>query len=211
VTKAKTHLMFSTPIIVDRVDDADAINAELVTMIAERRALDEGVSRSNVGGWHSKQDFAQWSGEPGRKVLYHVLELARDHTTRAGGGPRPEFAAEAWVNVSGKGASNRAHVHGGAFWSAVYYVQVPESDSGKLLLHDPRMPALRMYAPMLRFKNAGPEQVARIQPQSGTVVMFPSWLLHSVDPWDGEGERISIALNLFALGARHRSAGAAQL
>jgi len=30
------------------------------------------------------------------------------------------------------------------------------------------------------------------------VVMFPSWLSHSVDPWQGEGERVSIAFNVFA-------------
>jgi hypothetical protein len=55
-----------------------------------------------------------------------------------------------------------------------------------------------MYAPSLRFKGAGPEQVARLQPKSGMIVMFPSWLSHGVDPWEGEGERISIALNVFA-------------
>ena len=196
---ARTHLMFSTPVIVDHVDGADAINAELLKLIEERRAVDEGVVRSNTGGWHSKQDFVNWSGEPGRKLLKHVLNLARDNTQiAADAGTAIDWAAEAWANVSGAGALNKAHVHGGAFWSAVYYVRAPESGSGQLVLHDPRMPALRMYAPMLRFKGAGPEQVARVNPKSGMVVMFPSWLSHSVDPWQGEGERVSIAFNVFA-------------
>jgi uncharacterized protein (TIGR02466 family) len=199
MSTARTHLMFSTPVIVDQVEDADAINAGLLKLIEERRRIDEGVVRSNRGGWHSKQDFAHWSGEPGRKLLLHVLNLARDHTQiAADAGTAINWAAEAWANVSGAGALNNAHVHGGAFWSAVYYVRAPASDSGQLVLHDPRMPALRMYAPMLRFKGAGPEQVARIKPQSGMLVMFPSWLLHSVDPWQGEGERVSIAFNIFA-------------
>lgn len=196
---ARTHLMFSTPVIVDHVDGAEAMNAELLKLIEERRAVDEGVVRSNTGGWHSKQDFVNWSGEPGRKLLLHVLNLARDHTQIAADpGAAIDWAAEAWANVSGAGALNKAHVHGGAFWSAVYYVRAPESGSGQLVLHDPRMPALRMYAPMLRFKGAGPEQVARVNPKSGMVVMFPSWLSHSVDPWQGEGERVSIAFNVFA-------------
>ena len=208
MSTARTHLMFSTPVIIDEVEDADAINAELMKLIDERRAIDEGVIRSNSGGWHSKQDFARWSGEPGRKLLLHVLNLARDHThIAADSGTAINWAAEAWANVSGAGALNNAHVHGGAFWSAVYYVRAPSSDSGQLVLHDPRMPALRMYAPMLRFKGAGPEQVARVNPKSGMLVMFPSWLLHSVDPWQGEGERVSIAFNIFAQvppGARAR-------
>ena len=148
----------------------------LIKLIEERRDVDEGIVRSNAGGWHSKQDFAVWSGEAGRKLLLHVLLMARDHTVIAGeAGGAIDWTAEAWANVSGAGALNKPHVHGGAFWSAVYYVRAPASDSGQLVLHDPRMPALRMYAPMLRFKGAGPEQVARITPKEGMVVMFPSW------------------------------------
>lgn len=199
---AKLHLMFSTPIIVDQIDDAEAVNAELMRLIEERRLVDEGVVRSNAGGWHSKQDFAVWSGPSGSKVLQRVLQLARDNTVKIEDSPPPVWTAEGWANVSGSGASNKPHVHGGAFWSAVYYVRAPESESGKLVLHDPRMPALRMYAPNLRFKGAGPEQVARIKPKSGMIVMFPSWLMHGVEPWQGEGERVSIAFNIFA-----RSAG----
>ena len=40
--------------------------------------------------------------------------------------------------------------------------------------------------------------MARIKPEPGQIVLFPSWLAHSVDPWEGDGERISIALNLTA-------------
>jgi len=208
MSTATTHLMFSTPVIVDQIDNAEVINAALLKHIAERRAVDEGVIRSNAGGWHSKQDFPRWSGEAGRALMMQVLTLARDHTVLAADdGASIQWSAEAWANVSGPGAHNKPHVHGGAFWSAVYYVRAPAAESGKLVLHDPRMPALRMYAPMLRFKGAGPEQVARINPRSGMIVMFPSWLLHSVEEWQGDGERISIAFNIFArppAGARAR-------
>jgi hypothetical protein len=30
------------------------------------------------------------------------------------------------------------------------------------------------------------------------LILFPSWLTHSVAPWHGEGLRISIAINLSA-------------
>ena len=214
MSTAKTHLMFSTPVIVDDVPGAEAINAALLELIKERREVDEGIIRSNAGGgWHSKQDFTQWCGEAGRRLLLHVLTLARDSTQVAGDARSAiDWSAEAWANVSGAGALNKPHVHGGAFWSAVYYVRAPASDTGQLVLHDPRMPALRMYAPMLRFRGAGPEQVARITPRNGILVMFPSWLLHSVEPWQGDGERVSIAFNIFArppAGARARRDAAA--
>ena len=94
------------------------------------------------------------------------------------------------------------HVHGGSFWSAVYYVRAGEGEGGQLVLHDPRMPALRMHAPGLRFKDMGPDVRAEVQPKSGMLVLFPAWLLHSVEPWQGDGHRISIAMNIRAIPAR---------
>ena len=90
------------------------------------------------------------------------------------------------------------HVHGGSFWSAVYYVRVGEAEGGDLVLHDPRMPALRMHAPNLRFNDNGPELKVRIRPKAGRMVLFPAWLSHSVEPWDGSGTRISVAMNIRA-------------
>lgn len=197
MSETKKLLIFSTPIVVELVDDAEEINRELEKLIWKRRAIDTGVHRSNAGGgWHSTQDFPAWSGEVGRRLIQKVGALARAHTGTVSGAPLPPWIIEGWVNVSGAGASNKPHVHGGSFWSAVYYVRAPESDGGNLLLHDPRMPGLRMYSPTLRFKGSGPEQVFRFQPKSGMIVMFPSWLTHSVDEWEGDGERISIAFNV---------------
>ena len=36
----------------------------------------------------------------------------------------------------------------------------------------------------------------QITPQAGTMLMFPSWLHHWVRPFQGTGERISIAFNV---------------
>ncbi|WP_425506906.1 putative 2OG-Fe(II) oxygenase [Sphingomonas sediminicola] len=75
-------------------------------------------------------------------------------------------------------------------------------EGGQLVLHDPRMPALRMHAPGLRFKDAGPDVRTTIEPKSGLMVLFPAWLLHSVEPWQGDGHRISVAMNIRASMAR---------
>jgi hypothetical protein len=34
------------------------------------------------------------------------------------------------------------------------------------------------------------------------MILFPGWLSHSVEPWDGGGTRISVAMNIRA--APHR-------
>jgi len=194
---AKVLRLFSTPVILGQVDEADALNAALERAILERQDQDPGLVRSNVGGWHSKPDLLAWAGEAGQKVARAVTELANAHTADAGGKPvNVRWRVEAWANVSGAGHSNAQHIHGGCYWSAVYYVRAEPSTSGHLVLHDPRMPALRMHAPGLRLKDAGPELIARIRPEPGQIVLFPSWLAHSVEASNDEGARISIAMNL---------------
>jgi hypothetical protein len=53
-----------------------------------------------------------------------------------------------------------------------------------------------MHSPILRFTDAGPEVARNIRPRPGQMILFPAWLSHSVEPWDGEDYRISIAMNI---------------
>jgi hypothetical protein len=34
------------------------------------------------------------------------------------------------------------------------------------------------------------------------MVLFPGWVSHSVEPWEGSGERISVAMNIRAASVR---------
>lgn len=197
MTNIRQLRLFATPVIIDELDDAAELNAELETAILERMKSDPGIRLSNQGGWQSRHDLPAWAGAAGKRVLNHALSLAADNTAADQGGA-VRWAVDAWANVSAAGASNRAHVHGGSFWSAVYYVSVGDGTSGGLVLHDPRMPALRMHAPSLRFKDGGSEVFASILPKAGLMVLFPAWLAHSVEPWEGSGSRISIAMNIRA-------------
>lgn len=189
---SKVINFFPTPVIIDRLPDFEALNAALETTIRARRDEDKGVALSNRGGWQSTHDFEQWGGEAGQTVIAHASTLA---TNQVEGGPKGVWSIDSWANISGPGHSNALHVHGGSFWSCVYYVRAG-AKSGKLILHDPRMPALRMHAPGLRFKGAGPDIRVELQPESGAMILFPAWLGHSVEAWEGEGDRISIAMNI---------------
>jgi len=189
--------LFVTPLVLDEVEGAGDLNAALEAVIRSRRSEHPGLALSNRGGWQSTHDFAAWSGEAGHALLRWAVELASAHAQRSDGSP-PRWTVEAWANVSGPGAFNMPHVHGGTYWAAVYYVRVGEGEGGQLVLHDPRMPGLRMHAPGMRFRNIGPELRADIKPKEGLLVLFPGWLSHSVEPWQGEGERISVAMNIRA-------------
>jgi uncharacterized protein (TIGR02466 family) len=199
--KGRVLRLFTTPVIVDELADAEELNAELEKTIIAQQERDPGVKLSNRGGWQSKRDFPAWAGEAGRRLVQHALSLASAHSA-AGQGAVPRWSVDVWANVTGSGSFNMAHVHGGSYWSAVYYVSVGEGQGGQLVLHDPRMPGLRMHAPNLRFKDVGPELRADIQPKAGLMILFPAWLSHSVEPWEGTGNRVSVAMNIRAAPAR---------
>ncbi|HJQ17898.1 MAG TPA: 2OG-Fe(II) oxygenase family protein [Allosphingosinicella sp.] len=190
--------LFATPLLVDKIDDPQFI-AALEEIILKRRAEDPGIMRSNTGGgWHSDVRLVQWGGAPATRLIEHVVGLVNSATTESGvkeGAPL-RWAIDAWANVNEKGGANARHIHGGCYWSAVYYVRVDEGSGGQLCLYDPRMPMLAMHAPRLRFKVPGGEREVRIKPMSGRLIVFPAWLAHEVEPSTGDGLRISIAINL---------------
>lgn len=196
--------LFPTPVVVDQLEDSAALNAALEEIIYARMASEKGVQRSNIGGWHSESDLLEWGGAAASRVAEHALGLATANTKTVRGGELA-WGIRAWVNVFGTGAGNAAHVHGGNYWAAVYYVKIGTGEGGRLRLHDPRAPALRMHAPLLRFTGAGRELMHPVVPEEGQMVLFPAWLMHSVEPWEGAGDRISIAMNIRSIRKRNNS------
>jgi uncharacterized protein (TIGR02466 family) len=196
----QTRQLFSTPLVVGRIDDPE-MNASLEAAILAKRQQHPGVLRSNTGGgWHSDTALLSWGGDAARRLADHILELANAGTMHVGGKQgRFGWRLEGWANVSEHGSANARHVHGGCYWSAVYYLRVDEGTGGNLVLHDTRMPTLAMHAPYLRFRNAQPERDIKIKPEVGKLLLFPAWLPHEVEPWQGDGLRISIAVNVTAV------------
>jgi uncharacterized protein (TIGR02466 family) len=208
IEKPRVRSIFPTHILETRVKDWAPLNDALRTVIAERRAADPGIARSNLGGWHSDTEMLQWAGEPARRLGLATLQLCGAYTHdkgMRGNAPRFEMGLEMWANVSPPGAANQMHAHPGCVWSAVYYVDDGgDAESGKLVLHDPRFPMNRMAAPDLVFATDGAMEEMRVEitPEPGKLVAFPSWLLHSVKAHSGSRDRISIALNVMAIPVR---------
>lgn len=204
--------LFSTPILKVRVPDSPELNEALLASIDSKRRAHSGVMRSNIGGWHSDTDMTTWGGAPARtlaevavrSVSGHMVDIAR------AGKRNFNWDIEMWANVNGPGAANQLHCHPGSFWSGVYYVDAGGADvegaGGELVLEDPRYPTAYMLFPDLVFKSADGEPMASqvpVRPEAGLMVLFPSWLRHSVRPHGGTEDRVSIALNLVLTSADH--------
>lgn len=195
--------MFATPMVMARVNEAAELNAELSQVILDYAQRDGGVMRSNAGGWQSDADFTDWAGQSGRRLLRVARRLADSvtavQTDDALVGGAPEWKINAWANINGPGAYNRRHHHPTAFWSAVYWVDAGDEDSGgEFEVNDPRGVLPSFYAPQLRYAVSGCLSAGGqdfIEPASGQLILFPSWLEHSVRTYRGQRPRISVALN----------------
>lgn len=202
----KVHALFATPLIELAVPDFAALNESLKASILSRQVLDAGMQRSNILGWHSKEDLLQWGGEAAKTLAITTIETCSAYTADQGmqeGKPRFSWNIQMWANVSPAGASNQFHAHAGAFWSAVYYVDDGgDTEQGRLLLQDPRFPMNKMSQPDMAIVHPehGPDQtIIKVKPEPGKLVCFPSWLSHAVEPHQGARPRVSIAMNLVAV------------
>ncbi len=199
----RLHKLFYTPLLEVDLSGETGMIEGLKSAVEANRAASPGVTRSNVGGWHSDTEMLRWGGEPALALGRHVMENALPHTNDNGArGSRPRFVfnVEMWANVSPPGASNEAHAHPNAFWSAVFFVDDGgASEDGHLVLLDPRFPLAQMYNSDLVFvddERRIPESSHRVTPSPGKLVIFPSWLMHLVRPHSGPRDRISIAINV---------------
>lgn len=108
---------------------------------------------------------------------------------------------DCWFHVTRRGGFFGLHNHPNASWSGVYCVDPGISDpdkkeSGQLTFVNPMlMSGMHIDAANANMKLPFAPQIATATLDAGQLVLFPSWLLHDVKPFEGEGERITIAFN----------------
>jgi uncharacterized protein (TIGR02466 family) len=114
---------------------------------------------------------------------------------------RLQIYNDCWFHITRRGGFFGLHNHPNASWSGVYCVDPGRHDadkpeSGRLNFLNPTiMAAMHMDAGVARMPLPYGSQVASLPLEAGQLVMFPSWVLHEVKPFEGQGERITIAFN----------------
>ena len=191
-------LSYPTPIGRFRIPDAESTNRELRQIILDREAKYPSDNYANVGGWHSTADLLDWAGASVTTVKTSMLEAVGHMVgvSTEGKAPRGMVRLTAWANVTRRGHYHRVHNHPSSVWSGVYYVtdggDSPNHPlSGVLELCDPRPFTEMVPAPG---NPCGQRVIFRAE--AGTMIVFPDWLYHFVNPFYGDGERISIAFNM---------------
>jgi hypothetical protein len=114
---------------------------------------------------------------------------------------RLEIFNDAWAHVTRRGGYFSLHNHPNASWSGVYCVDpgahdADRPDSGVLSFLGPTTTsAMHLDAGNARIPPPFGSQMRNLKLEAGRLVLFPSWVLHEVKPYEGPGERITVAFN----------------
>jgi uncharacterized protein (TIGR02466 family) len=186
---------FPTPVWHYTVENFQQLNETLLQEIHEEQQRDrQGEKWSNILGWHSVNNLHQRDrfAEFVNIVNVNVLEVANFLQWDL-----QKFSVNittCWAIVNGKLASNSLHNHPNSILSGVYYLKTPE-DCGGIYFNDPR-PASQMLVPPVVDFNLWTFPKVSYKPHAGTMLLFPSWLLHGVEMNMSEELRVCISFNI---------------
>lgn len=203
---------FAVPFVEVQHPQASGLNAALRELFLARAAQGEAYRNPsptmNIRSalFESRFDLFQWPEAPVQTLrdfclsaLYKAVgdlsgyDAARLRTL--------DVRADAWFHVTRKGGYFGQHNHPMASWSGVYCVDAGEDhsghpDSGALVFAHP-VPAANAYVDLATVNLRDPwgirPRTYHLQP--GQLVLFPSWAIHQVMPYQGEEERITVAFN----------------
>ncbi len=196
------RMLFATPLVIHDWPNSEQFNRDFEVLVRNSEENDEHGygTRSNAGGWQSPGNLITWKDpvveifrQRIEKMVNNLLqEVARD----TGKNRSFKLLIDAWANINRKGDYNIVHTHPNCMYSGVYYVQQGDLEktipySGLLEILDPREAA--NYIQIRHTVFDAREFVENIP---GRMLLWPSWLKHWVHPYQGEGERISVAFNV---------------
>ena len=164
----------------------EKILGALEALRRELPKLEPGRGWQSEQALHEREDFGDLVacvGDATRSVL-RFLRIGNEAFEITG----------CWATVLAKGAAHRAHSHPNNFLSGVYYVRThPGADT--INFHDPRPQAAVIRPPVVELTAQNTDQVV-VKVANGTLLIFPSYLEHSVAATASDEERISISFNV---------------
>ncbi len=183
------------------------------------RALVEHVNAHGTLAWERITKTTRQGGQTGelldaspgpmealegliREAVEDYIASLPDDPSHPFVGARPdEWTLTAWATVLGREGHQDAHIHPTGWLSGVYYAAVPPTDLGAR----PDTGWIEFGRPPDDMRLARSPDVRTYVPRPGRMLLFPSYFHHRTVPWQGEGQRVSIAFDVMPAG---RNAGA---
>jgi len=162
-------------------------NDDLYSFIKGLKEKNKSVKKSNIGGWQSDLLDQEKEVKPLCDEILEILKHLPLKITKA-------QIMNMWANVNNKYDWNRIHSHPESSLSGVYYVKLPQ-ESGKIIFRDPRPGALMNCLINERYDHG---ELKWVGAKETSLLLFPSFLDHFVEPSMSDDERVSISFNITA-------------
>jgi uncharacterized protein (TIGR02466 family) len=203
---------FAVPFGFAQLENCEALNGELRSLFLQREAegaayanprpltqRNRPVFESNFQLFRSPEPCIQqlkafcWS-----HLLGMIAELSGyDANTMR----RMQIYNDCWFHITRRGGFFGLHNHPMASWSGVYCVAPGKHDADKpesgmlTFLNPSTISAMHQDAATASLKGPFGTGIRYLKFEPGQLVLFPSYILHDVKPFEGEGERITVAFN----------------
>jgi uncharacterized protein (TIGR02466 family) len=147
---------------------------------------------TSYGSWDQLHQMSSTFSELEKQIKIHVVKYTKNLNYNL---KKNSLKIDSmWVNIMPEGALHTAHIHPHSVVSGTFYIDVPPKASA-IKFEDPRL-GLFMNAPLLK-PNANSENMRffTVQPSSGDLILFESWLKHEVPLNQSKKPRISLSFN----------------
>lgn len=163
-------------------------NSRLAQYITELKSSTNGKAISNVGGWQSLDSlrFPDKFNELQTQISESIKQICIETNLP------PLTLDNLWYNINTPGSYNMIHNHPNSVISGVYYVDVPEDNMGNIEFY--RSDDSEYYLKEKTNTFFGSTKFL-YKSQTGVLLLFPSWLKHSVSGNMSNQNRISLSFN----------------
>lgn len=167
-----------------------------LNLIKEYKNQNPSIQKSNISGYHSPETLQ--GVEELRPLFEYICHMGFKAVSDLDFIDCDIALTSAWLNINdSRQCMNIEEVNGDIF-SGVFYLSAPK-ESGKLVLQNPAINPMWNGCALSENKNQFTARNIRIEPVEGNILLFPSYLPHSVETNNHDEERISISFNLIAL------------
>jgi uncharacterized protein (TIGR02466 family) len=201
--------LFAVPFGTIQMADADALCDELrqLFLASQTDEVRDGVRRdTQVGIFESRFNLHTWPQQPVQRMfafihgtLAQAIQQLNQYTPEDYA--RLRFHYHSWFHVTQPGGHQGVHNHPMASWSGIFCVDPGDSPaerptSGVVRFVDPKTPA-DMFTDPGNYNLQGVYKTGgwQLTHRRGQLVLFPSYVLHEVFPYQGTRERIVVAFN----------------
>lgn len=169
--------------------DLNIDNESLITDIYNIQKNTKSENKSNHGGWQSPLINNENALETQNLInLKNQVEEAMNFVKNSENFNSFDYSCYYWININKMNDYNVLHNHNNSIMSSVYYPYVPDDCKSQLFF-------LRTDAGAYQFQLPALQHNFPVECKTGKLIIFSSYLFHSVTPNNSDKNRISIAFN----------------